>query len=83
MPVVYFTSESERKPVKVGNKTLNQRFGANLNFFLLNFAANLLLFFTFFSFFPHSKSWLKYTTVAPSTESLTSKLRHESDSENI
>ena len=36
---------------KVGNKTLNQSFGANKkNVFLLNFAANLLFFFKFFQF---------------------------------
>ena len=38
------------KAVFFGNKTLDQRFGANLKkkFFLLNFAANLLFFIMFF-----------------------------------
>ena len=59
-------------------KTLNQCFGANLKkqHFLLNFAANLLLFCIFFSFLAqtmlkmtisasvlHPKGWSKYTPI--------------------
>ena len=65
----------------LGNKTVDQRSGANSkNVFFMNFAANFLLFSHFFSFFAENeenedfdqllgcaepKSWSKYTTNGP------------------
>ena len=52
----------KRKPFKVGNKTLDQRFGANKKTFFAKFCIKFVSFFNVFSAFWIKKRWLKYTT---------------------
>ena len=60
-----FYQWKQEKALYFGNKTFNQRFGANLrNPFFAKFCNKFVTFLHFFSFFAQ-KRWSKYTTHSP------------------